>query len=70
MKMMMAVVTLLNLSASEARAERELPPYDAPLRILWEVEPVEQYMPVIDWLAERGWCWGIEARAFTQTEAL
>jgi hypothetical protein len=70
MKMMMAVVTLLNLSAAEARAEQPLPPYDAPLRILWEVEPVEQYMPVIDWLAARGWCWGIEARAFTRTEAL
>jgi len=72
---MLAMITVvpilaMNASTTETQAASTLPPWDAPLRILWEVEPGEPHEPVIDWLQERGWCWAIEVTARVEEDAI
>ncbi|HOQ90256.1 MAG TPA: hypothetical protein PLX03_08975, partial [Candidatus Hydrogenedentes bacterium] len=30
------------------------------MRIVWDLDPAEGTEPFLDWLRERGWCWGVE----------
>lgn len=53
-------ITLLALLSLTQTPE---PATDPGLRIVWDLHPDAASEPFLDWLRDRGWCWGVEVPA-------
>ncbi len=59
-----ALILLAGISQTQDTTQmRPSFPPPGPLRIVWDLAPAPETEPFLDWLQQRGWCWGVEVPA-------
>ena len=56
-------LTLALVAPAESPAPRRDEKGNAFMRIVWDLDPEEGTEPLLDWLRDQGWCWGVEIPA-------